>query len=127
MKPISTDEELVNVLDELKFNIGAGFPYSPMRLAFNELLNSFIKDWGLDSDPNAFASLPKLDSVFKFNVGDKVKIDLKKDSDNIIFNAEIVRRYSILDKNIVINRYVVEIDRVIGSEVDILEADIQNI
>lgn len=123
MKPISTDEELVNHLDELKFNMRVGFPYSPMRKEFNELLNQFIKSWNLDGDPNTFASLPKVDTTFKFNVGDRVEVEINSN----LLHSKVVRNYARLDRNKIINRYVVELDEMIGSEIDVSESEIKAI
>lgn len=121
MKPISTDEELVRHLDELKFNMGAGFPYSPMRKEFNKLLNQFIKSWNLDSDPHAFASLPQVDTTFKFNVGDAVEVNINSE----FLHSRIVRNYAVIDHNNIINRYVVELDAMVGSEIDVSESEIK--
>jgi hypothetical protein len=59
MKDIDTDDELVDVIDELKFRLKSGtWDGQLMKVAFNELLNQFIEDWGLNGDPDAFASIP---------------------------------------------------------------------
>lgn len=61
---IITDEDLVQTIDEikhrLKARIGLGKD-SPIATEFNDLLNMFIADWGLDSDSHAFATLPVVD------------------------------------------------------------------
>ena len=58
MDDIKTDEDLVQVIDELKHRLKAGIPYSPMKAEFNAVLNAFIRKWRLDTDPHAFATLP---------------------------------------------------------------------
>lgn len=55
MKDIRTDDDLIEVLNDLKHYLKIGQPFSPMRGEFNDLLNRFIKKHELDGDPHAFA------------------------------------------------------------------------
>ena len=56
---ITDDATLVRLIDEIKYRLKSGLPYSTMRDDFNSLLNGFIKKWRLDGDRHAFATLPK--------------------------------------------------------------------
>jgi hypothetical protein len=56
---VRTDEELVELIDEIKFKLKMGIPYSPLREDFNTLLNSFIEKWELNKEPHFFATLEK--------------------------------------------------------------------
>lgn len=56
---INTSEDLVRIIDNLKFAIKMGNPELLMIMDFNGQLNNFIHRWQLNQDPHAFASLPK--------------------------------------------------------------------
>jgi len=56
---VETDAQLVFLVDELKYRLKTGIPYSPMRKDFNELLNQFIEKHGLGWDQHSFARLPE--------------------------------------------------------------------
>jgi hypothetical protein len=56
VKDIRTDSDLVATINDLKHFLKAGQPYSALRAEFSDLLNNFIADHGLDSDPHAFAT-----------------------------------------------------------------------
>ena len=56
---IVTDDDLLDVLNDLKHSLKAGLPYSKLRGDFNEALNKFIEEHGLDHDPHSFAEWPK--------------------------------------------------------------------
>ena len=102
--PILKDEDLVSQINDIKFNLKPSLSKSNMCKAFNSILNKFIQDWNLGDDPSSFASMPSIRDTFKFAVGDAVRI-----IDNNTL-ATVISNYSVLDKNKVINRYLVQID-----------------
>ena len=55
---IKDDKDLVRIIDELKYKI-KGSPQTHMIFHFNNILNDFIDDYNLDTDPHMFATLPK--------------------------------------------------------------------
>lgn len=59
MDPIKNDNDLVDVLDELKHQIKEGVRVGPMCREFNEVLNKFISQWRLDGNPHVFAEWPQ--------------------------------------------------------------------
>lgn len=65
---IHSDSDLVCVIDYLKHSLKAALPYTELQGAFNAVLNKFIKDYHLDTDPHSFAALPSLENCWKCGV-----------------------------------------------------------
>lgn len=60
MHDIKTDDDLLAVLCDLKHYLKGGIPYSPLRADFNDAINGFLRRHRLDTDPQAFASMPRI-------------------------------------------------------------------
>jgi hypothetical protein len=56
MESITSDEDLVNILDDLSFHLKP--LNSKLGLAFRSTLHDFIREHKLDGEPHCFATLP---------------------------------------------------------------------